>query len=60
MDALAHLPAVIRARRALLNDTIRSLPDLFDGRGVTLFDPASMLRLKAAGQVPRTLLHSTT
>jgi hypothetical protein len=59
MDTLAHLTSATRARRALLNDTLRALPSLFGGRGVTplAYDPGGRGLLQAAGLVPRTLLH---
>jgi hypothetical protein len=48
-----------RARRTLLNDTMRHLNELRGGHGVTqiAFDPDAIPRLKAAGRALRTLLH---
>lgn len=59
MDALAHPSPKTQARRALLNATIAALPALFGGRGVTqlALDTGAVDRLRAAGMLPRTLLH---
>lgn len=59
MDNFRHLVAAPRTRRALLNDTMRALPTLFGGRGVTqlAFDPEAIARLRATGLRLRTLLH---
>lgn len=59
MDALAHLSPATKARRTILNDTMRGLNDLWNGRGVTqiVFDPDAIQHLREAGRLPRTLLH---
>lgn len=49
MVILTHPPSAIRIRCALLNDTLRNLSSLYDGRGVALltFDPGRYKALKA-------------
>lgn len=58
MDSLGHLTPATKTRRDLLNDTLRALSDLNDGRGVTLliYDPGRMIALKRAAAEPRMLL----
>lgn len=59
MDALAHLSPATRAKRGILNDTLRGLLVMVrDGQGLhqLVYDPARMAALRAAGIKPRTLL----
>lgn len=60
MDALAHISPATMARRAILNDTMRALLEIRPPVTLLAYEPALMLRLRAASLVPRTLLHRTT
>jgi hypothetical protein len=57
MDALAHIPPETRARRTLMNDTLRAIRELRPRVTQIIVDPAAILALKVASLVPRTLLH---
>jgi hypothetical protein len=58
MDALAHLSPATKARRALLNDTMRALLKIRPAVTQLLpFDPDAIPRLKTARRELRTLLH---
>lgn len=57
MDALAHLTAETKARRALLNDTFLALRELRPRVTLIIYDPVAMLRLRNAARLPRTLMH---
>jgi hypothetical protein len=57
MDALAHLSPETKARRDLLNDTVRGLRDLRPRVTQRVFDLDTIPRLREAGRRPRTLLH---
>lgn len=57
MNALAHISPETRAKRTILNDTLRAIRDLRPRVTQIIVDPAAMLALKVASLVPRTLLH---
>lgn len=56
MDAFAHIPPTTRAKRDLLNDTMRAIRDLRPRVTLLIYDPVRMDALKAACTKPRTLL----
>lgn len=57
MNNFRHLVAAPRTRRALLNDTMRALLEIRPPVTLLVYEPALMARLRAAGRLPRTLLH---
>lgn len=57
MDAFAHISPETRARRDILNDTMRAIRELRPRVTQLVFDPLAIPRLRAARLLPRTLLH---
>jgi hypothetical protein len=57
MDTFARIPAVTKARRALLNDITRALLKLRHPVRTLVFDPAVLPRLKTIGSTLRARLH---
>lgn len=58
MDTLTHPTAETRARRALLNNTMRALLEIRPPVTQLVLDPDAILRLRAARLVPASLLRA--